>query len=459
MSDIHQIIRNIRGRESLSENLCAYLGELKHTAGELSFTDLSLQYLSLYEAVSEKQEQPETFEEVSRAVSDYLEGNLSLGNLIALRKKNIARMSEVSRLIDRFTLAEYLMNRTEHRFLGEKELPGGYSDLDFSDEIMSGISLRKDEARGLLVSEILGELPVRMTKARFFETLRNRLSVYLSSDTEAFMNMISGLRASGGVTEGNEDFPELSRELEDILGVFRTGKGAELTEEEFLRMQDALQRISRTLEDCSGLCSQTAAVLNDLEVLLLSGDSAGISEDASARKILRNTAELFSALPESRTELLDETLELCRDLEGVLEDAVEAYNEAASFSEDLSGKYAKEIQKYGLSEGYADLRMIRALRSESVFPPEPADAAAPVPMNTEIFDREFEKLAAEISDLFAASKKTYSRAVTARMLSLIPPVFKSAEQLENYIYTALSSCSVTEEKLACIELVRKLLAE
>ena len=49
MADIHEIIRKIRSRTALRENLSAYLFTAKRDAARLSYTDLSLHAVSLYE--------------------------------------------------------------------------------------------------------------------------------------------------------------------------------------------------------------------------------------------------------------------------------------------------------------------------------------------------------------------------------------------------------------------------
>ncbi len=459
MADIHEIIRNIRGKTALSENLSAYPAAVKKDAARLSYADLSLHAAALYEDELKDAETSEGLSEIRTALSSYTEGSLSLAECVSLRKKNAERMQAISCAIDAYTLAEYLMNRVEHRFLGERELPGDYSDLTFTAEIMAYFSQKKDEARGIAVSEILQELPVRMTKERFLEILIQRLGIYRASDTEAFEGILLQLRAAAAVGEQDLQYEPASR-LSEILGIFREKNPRDITEEEFYSARERLTEISVRLNRDSERATIRAYVLNNLETLLLSGSVPSDNpEYESAGKILENTVLLLRKFPEQDSCLLSDTMALCSNLEGHLEDALEQYTESITFAEDLSNRLSGEIEERGLTQDYSDLLMIRDLRSESTYPEERAERKEPAPLSDDLFDRKVRELLSALSEVFGNSRRNYVRAVMGRILSVLPPVFKSAEELENYIYAALSSCRNTEEKLGCIELCRKLMEQ
>lgn len=459
MADIHEIIRKIRSRTALRENLSAYLFTAKRDAARLSYTDLSLHAVSLYEDYLKDEADLYGKSEVFEALSDYRKGQLSLSRCIEIRKMNAERMQTVSCAIDRYTLSEYLLNRIEHRFTGERELPEDYADLAFSEEIMGFFSQKKDEARGLAAAEILAELPVRMTKERFLEIMINRLGIYRSSDTLAFDNILSQLQSAAGIGADASDYDPM-RELTEILGLFRSKNAGDFTEEEYFDLQKRLLHISVQLNQDSERAALIAAVLNNLEALLLSGAvPQDTPEYESTGLILEKTVLMAEKLPENDPEMHGAALDLCRDLEGHLEDALETYLESISFAEDLSNRFSSEIAEYGLQQDFEDLLMIRDLRSESTYPEERSEREEPAPLDTETFDRKVRSMLSELSDVFSQSKRTYIRAVMGRMLSVLPPVFTSAEELENYIYAALSGCRDTAEKLGCIELIRKLMEQ
>ena len=248
--------------------------------------------------------------------------------------------------------------------------------------------------------------------------------------------------------------------LSEILNLFREKNPQDITEEEFRTARGRLGELSVQLNRDSERCSLRASVLNNLETLLLTGEpDPGSPEYGSAHVILENSARLMEKLPESDEQLLSDTMTLCSDLEGHLEEAFEDYTESISFAEDLCNRFAEDIEKEGLSEAYGNLLMIRDLRSESTYPEERAERKTPEPLSDDLFDRKVREVLSMLSDAFRESRRNYVRAVMGRILFVLPPVFRSAEEIENYIYAALTSCRNTEEKLGCIELCTKLMEQ
>ncbi len=461
MTGFHEIVRKIKGKENTGEQLVLFQQGVKKDAGRLSECDLALQLVAFYESLLQEEADYLLLGELRDAVSSYLQGVLKLQDAVLLRQKNSRLMQTVSRTIDSYQLAEYLLNRAEHRFIGEKSLPEDYADLSFTEEIMSFISMKKDEARGLALADILAELPVRMTKERFYETVSNRLGIYRSSDTEALEGILSQIYPAAGLTDEEEAgrYAPLS-EVREILEFFSSCSLSDIEEADFFRLQDRLGAISRRLNLDSDLCHAAALVLNDLETLLLSGGGdTEAPEYRNAKSIQEKTASLLLKLPERDEALLEEVLSECENLEGHLEDALEAFRESSSFIGEVLDRCSEEIASAGLEDAYGALQMIRALRSDSIFAEEPGSVRPPEDVTDAVFEEECGKLLASFAKVFGASKKSYSRAVMARVLSILPPVFKSAEELENYIFAALSSCRRAEEKLACIELVRSIMEQ
>ena len=458
MSDIHQVIRDIRARKNLKENLSLYREMVFSDAAAISYPDLSFRALTLYESVLERGGADPLMKDAAACLRGFLNGEPKLQDVILLRTQNTQRMETVSSSIDLYVLLEYLLNRVEHRFEGEKALPEDYNDLGFTEEVMNYLALKKGEARGIAVSEILQQLPVRMTKERFIEILSERLSVYRASDTGAFEGMLSLLRGAAGLAAPEASYAPYE-ELLELKGYFAGPDFQTITEEKYFDLKTRLQKISDTLQDDSERCSDLAAVLNNLEVMILCGIRADDPTYESTFGILRGVTTLMEALPEENPELLSEVNAQCEALEGVLEDALEKYRESSAFTEDFMIRFRKEIEEAGLEYSYGNLRMIQDLRSDSLYAPEMSDRKAPQDLSEEVFISGLSELIRELRTLFAESGRNYTRAVMGRMFSVLPPVFKTQEELENYIFASLSSCRNTEEKLACVELIRKLMEQ
>ena len=87
-------------------------------------------------------------------------------------------MEVITAYVDRLRIYEHVLNRVEYRF-NEGELDYDYYNTYMTNEIMHYILSDKDNVviNGK-ISEIVGQLPVRMLKDRFFEHNRNICVIY-----------------------------------------------------------------------------------------------------------------------------------------------------------------------------------------------------------------------------------------------------------------------------------------
>nr|MDE7433517.1 hypothetical protein [Lachnospiraceae bacterium] len=85
---------------------------------------------------------------------------------------------------DIFSRYEYVTNRCEYLFR-EGVSDEKYTDEDFTREIMQYIFSEEENAViNSKICEIIAELPLRLTKNKFFELLSGGLSVYSKTDKE-----------------------------------------------------------------------------------------------------------------------------------------------------------------------------------------------------------------------------------------------------------------------------------
>ena len=95
-----------------------------------------------------------------------------------------------------------------------------YKDEDFTRNIMHYI-FDDDKDNALVnskISEIVSELPFRMTKNKFFELLKNGLSVYKTSDKQAIDDFIYNIMTSGMLLlpENMDMYPEFLSFYKDL---------------------------------------------------------------------------------------------------------------------------------------------------------------------------------------------------------------------------------------------------
>ena len=224
-------------------------------------------------------------------------------------------------------------------------------------------------------------------------------------------------------------------------------------------MKEKLAESAAEITADSERLKETAGVLNSLEALALSMPLQDNPEREFAAKIIEKTMEMAAVLPAQDERALAETMELCRGIEGHFEDASEQFRTDSAFLEDLRNRYEKDLADMDLLADYDALGMIEDLHSDSLFAPEKEDRSTPADLTEEEFEEGTVSLVEALLRVFSESSRSYTRAVMAKVFTVLPPVLKTSEALENYIFASLSSCSDTEEKLGCIEIIRNLMEQ
>lgn len=124
------------------------------------------------------------------------------------------------------------------------------------------------------IRQIIGQLPVRLTKQKFFSLVMEGLSVYIGSPLENLKDMMYTLRRSSmaklplGMEEGHKDFFEL-------LEQFRHEDYTNMTAEGYEEASSSLPLPARAYDE-SGLYIMLQDIINDFCVLVFARPGAVI---------------------------------------------------------------------------------------------------------------------------------------------------------------------------------------
>ena len=129
--------------------------------------------------------------------------------LKGLRKENIKRMEFFTALTDRLVAYEYVLNRYELKFAPEEKLDEflrANPEDAFLNKVISYLTLERDKKIfGTKLQEIIGEVPVQMTRNKLFELIDRAFTLYLDSDETSLDELIYMLRMAG-LTYGFYDY-------------------------------------------------------------------------------------------------------------------------------------------------------------------------------------------------------------------------------------------------------------
>lgn len=460
MADIHSVIRNLKSKNNSDGMIEEYRRILHNEAYRFALTVFSFEYLSLTEMIygedTEEQDNaiPEAFrnvyESLKMAVRQYYDGctDLRYQDILALRDENRNAMELYTGGIDLFTINEYVLNRIEHRFMNGTELAADYSDLKMTENIMHYLAGLKDEEQNLSIVSIIEQLPVRMTKNRFAETVHDRLGIYRESDGKAFSDICETVRSAAGLKPLNITDAALNG-IVSLDEKVQTLDPDSVTEDDFLSHRDLLEFFGTKINDGIDFGTQLQDTLNSFAVLLIARDAETFEEEHVCRDIVSDMLQIVEK-PEKAGELLDLSYEKCELLEGIQEDSIQELQNALGYLNTFDRMYPADL---------SDMRLISILISNSSFAETAEDVSSDAPMESAEFERCLDRLTGELISKLKSVGKNYSRALMAHVFSVLPPHFSTQEELENYIFESLSGCTNTAEKLGLLDILNVLMEE
>ena len=397
---------------SKSVNYEFYFNELENTYFELAFTELALDYYCFKERDLERKDiskdgMSEDFRVrlealVEKALKDYDGLEETSREAEGLKNEIRDEVEKLVKLIDRLELDKYVVER--------EPVEGESFDYPSNDEaakvVLRSIFAVNDNAIiNEQIKNAVYELPVRMTKVRFFDIIKNGMKLYIGSDRDILERFIYMLESSTGLS-GDEELKKFE-EKPDLTNI----------------------RIRyEYLNDLAGIC-------NYLCVIGSAGKAVREGKREDVQKLL-DLIKLSSSLNESDAENAEKIL---GSLEGKLEDMS---MKVPALEAKLAGYIESETGE--LSEKAVLLERLRRLMSSSLY----ADLDTEVPENTDetAVEKEFGVLQGKLEAAFKEGDRALNRARMAAALSSLPVFFNSRTEVMNYVREALDSCSNNHEK-------------
>ena len=380
---------------------------------ELAFTELAMDYYSLKERDKEL-EGGKGFERSNDIRSrletliigcfEDFEGLSSLGSRAEELRSELKNKVEILvRKIDRLELEHYVEIRKEV----PDEKPEYADDDDAARAVLRSIFGVNDNA---LINERIRmavyELPVRMTKVRFYDILKNSLKMYIGMSSDVLARMMYMLYSTSGL-KGDEEFA-----------------GEDITKADVSLLQEEYDYLNDLASICNYICvlgrvsdnirNEGRKKVEDL--LKLIEASSGLDEKSNAdeaEKILSRLEGILEELSERRL---------------VLEAKLESYLESGSRPDEEAVK----------------LESMRRLMSSSVYAELEVDSFGNA--DEKEVDSAFERFSEELDKAFKTGNRALNRARQAAVLSTLPVFFNSKADVMNYVRESLSACSNVHEK-------------
>ena len=463
-----KIMRDILQGNDLEMNLPAYANAYINATYEYSLIHLVLNYYTIKEIQDEtngiaKDEYLSTtvdklhtmmFQTIiaKKLPDDYEDIVAAIHNM---RDEMTKKMTILTAYTDALQIYEYVLNRIEYTVTGEEypveetELAAKVFQYLFNDNDKMVVNSK--------IQMVTGQLPIRMTKNRFFDYLTDTLNIYNGSDKTSVDDFVTMLKSTA-LLELPDGFEEA---YPAIVGLIKVLQETEFKSMDLTAYNAVMEQFSITTDFLTELVSNyllVMEIINDLYAALLAmpyekNDDGVTAVCADMLKGLHDAFISEGDIP----EMVDEGFV---QIEGVQEELGEDIMQYESILLEVMTEHKDTISWIMTEKIFNSLLIISKLMSNSLF----IDLEKDDNLSAETADAEYitakrDELVGLLSDFFANHPREVNRAVMAALFSNMPVLFNSQQEVKDYIEYSLNHCSNVGELKACAKILNDMMED
>jgi hypothetical protein len=477
------ICNEIKQGVNLDFNLPQFFNRLVTLYEQYAEIKLTMHYYTFYESYLENSidksiGQDPLLSEVNNIMKDTILSEFSgdklesgVKKLNSVRNKVMNQMKILTAYTDIFQIYEYVLNRTEYRF---KEVPE-LKEEEFVVNVLQYIFDTKDNVIiNDKIKEVIGQLPIRFTKSRYFDLIKDSISIYKGADCSALDTYIYMIKTSSMLykPEGMDAiYPELlefRKELE-VLDY------KNLTKEQYDLYSNKIEEIAIQINNTVDYYYGLQEIINHLYVMLLTTPYAYMEggyrvaslegemkylllpkgqEGSVCLSILYDINEHF--LDGNKNPLDKTTEDKLVITEGKQELLSGEFGALESILEDIRTNHSKMVDSLMLGRLFQSLNISQNLLGNSLFIEldgiENSNKA-----DEDYVNKAVDNIITELLELFNNSSKYVTRAVMANTINKMPVFFQTTNDVAEYVSNSLDQCHDLAEKTACIHIIKSLM--
>lgn len=334
---------------------------------------------------------------------------------------------------DLWRIVEYVQRRRPSNII-EME-----SDEDFVGRVIQFIFEDNDSVViNEKIKSIYGQLPVRMTKNRFYNYCDEALYQIKGVSKQSMENYVKTLK-DVYYPEGVDEFGKYFEHIYEPLLKF---KEADASLEELKELESSIEN---TMDVLLALARITNNWIGFLSVL----QDGSVSQNASR---LSHFAKLIKSFENNNEDKMnEETMELYREIEGIIEGLSPEVSKIEGLIDTLLLSYQDMLDSNDLLQRAKNLQMMRALTSSSYF--GDLDENIEVSQQEEMVDVLFlsqmqKQLTSYFDEVIKKEERKKQRARMATVFSNINVIHKKPQEVYQFILDAISSVDVSEKAVA-----------
>lgn len=473
---MNKILKEISKGMNLEKNLPVYGKYLADLYNGSAAVELALDYYTYYEMLEDRGKKDENLQRYAEVISEIIENviipkqteterNKAITEIEGVRNEIYQKVDGLAAYADIFSRYEYVSNRCEYLFK-DTDLDSNYSDEDFTRQIMQFIF--SDEDNTVIngkISEIVAEIPLRMTKSKFFQLLSEGLTVYNQTDRQTLNDFVYVLKSSSMLI-----LPEQIEDFQDLYEIYLYAKNMNydtITESQFCELEKKLKYAADFIDEETGLYMMLQGIVNKIYAMLNCMPYVSYEQEnvACCIRILREVNEAFQG-GEYKT-LSDNITASLGALEGIPEGLYSKISSVEYVLDTVKEQYMETVSGIKAEEFFRELYLTRYLLSDSLFIDLSAvrESFEQTDGESESFDirlyveQKREELVGELTRFFSENQKIVNRSVMALILSRLPVFFNNITEIQDYVYYSVSNCTNKAEKAAVIEIIKCIINE
>lgn len=375
-----------------------------------------------------------------------------LSEMSEIREKIVTRSEQIQVFSESLMIYEYLLNRVEYSLSDNGET---FDDEEEARDLLRKIFDTKDTAEvNLRIQLMVSQLPVRITKSRFFDLVRGAFTIYANSDVDALEGFRYRIISAAAMQERPEDpvFKDYSRLLEMLE---RRADG--VTDMDSCReLQDNISECAEELGVSTEYLMTLQECVNAFYTLaLLERDSADEQIRGLMLPALGSIAEFgLSLLAGVQQDLAEGELGKAFTF---MEGRLEPLSEQVLKEEAKIDAYCENDAGFAESEEGTRILLAKKLMSTSMFARLTEQKI--VMVTPEKLNEVVDGTIADLQKGLEGRSRGYNRSVMASVLKELPVFFNSHTEVMNYVLQSLHNCSNVGEKRGAAEMLRELLGD
>ncbi len=458
------VIKQLENHQNIEENLPKYAEYMSKHYYEHSLIQLAMNLYTFQERSQEYVSADPYVEKALYAIQKftgmyvldkkYENRTADRREIHEIRNQITAKMRILTSYTDALQIYEYILNRLEYSY----EIVDEDVDTEaYAKQVFQYLFRDNDKmVVNSRIQMVVAQLPVRITKSRFYEILQESLKIYTGAECSSVDDFANTIRACSGL-ERPEGFDTEYPVLYETLKALEELDYMNLPKEDWQYYTDKLQEMAGYIENIVTDYLMLEDIVNEVYAVM----TACIYVKDETQEMGYATKILECVLEAMANETpIDEMAEDCFfALEGTPETLSEKLMKGEGLLFDLWSQYQKELEAQNLMEEYADLNLVSKLLCNSVFIDLKPDELTPEIADSIYIEQVKKELVEEFARSFASQNKLINRARMAMVMGNVPVFFNSQQEISDYLNYALEHCNNNSELKAVIAIIDEMMEE